>query len=126
VGVDEIARIKSLLPSDSKGKGGSGGDDKILAMECKQFRDLSAMPSFDVNDLIDAEQVLYKLYQIDNLSAKIDVIAFLLTSSTSVKNFIQKCEILASTAGMCQRDDEIECGIALYGVCHCHRYMSYH
>ena len=62
---------------------------------------------------IDAEQVFFELYQIKHISAKIDLITFLLSSSTSVMIFIQKCEILASTAGMCQRDDEIECGICL-------------
>lgn len=96
-----MSRVKDLLPNDSKGKGGGGGggEDKLMAMECKQFRDLAAIPGFSISDLVDAEQVLYNLYQIDNLKAKINVIMFLLTSGTTVKNFIQKCEILASTTG---------------------------
>jgi hypothetical protein len=72
--------------------------EELVAKECKKFRELGT-PAFDVTELIEEEQVLFKLYQIDDLLVKINVIMFLFTSDSTVPNFIQNCEVLASTTG---------------------------
>ena len=87
--MDDTLRIKDILPSDPKG----------MEQEVKQFKDLKRDKNFKVGDLIDAEQAMFKLYTVDNLKNKIEVLIFLLTWSGIVKNFLYKCEILASTTG---------------------------
>lgn len=87
--MDDALRVKDILPSDPKG----------MDQEVKAFKDLARDKNFKVEDLIEAEQAMYKLYQVDNLRNKISVLLFLLTWTSIVKNFIYKCEILASTTG---------------------------